>query len=657
MVLITHIGANMRSPENKYSNNRPVETIIDHNDEQSVERATRTYIEGLVNFLFLPNVEEAEEFAKLADENVKRTFKQRFMSVIPLVNEIIIDINGRAAIIVSEEYRHLINNEAEQWRRPGDPKKLEFGVRACVDAGVSREALSGSEGHMGRTLAGDDPLFYDDIRRKFALRASTLSKRIIHENRMGTRVMLEILAEHTGCGRRGQMIANLGRENNDVSHLYDLIFNNIFALVSEFPADDPGLVLQLLHDISTAWEKGEMTKDGGVWSGVLVKLAQRQAYKNIKTENTDLVPVVPIEVYDKTNGDVLVGLDSLAALTHKQVLFGGGYTSDVVSKLVEDGIVFSMVDWINTNLNYFQKTLNVGLGEKQFEDLQHDWLNVKELMIGVTGQLWELYDAEGSESQPIKDMASMFLKLSLRPVQGDLYRVDDNSNIDGITSDFIKRRLIHQLFRAFSYAWVLDTPTRGNVPGMEHIETHAATGESSVLGIKIHLPLGQGDMQLATSNEILTAYSVLMHSEPGKTGSPVVLMMKQDTDRQKDMPLTTEETRGAMQDIQTFLELWPYIVVGDIIPIIAIRDKSTGGVGRLALSPVLAYIDLLALRAAGDLPELVPANNSKGELVYVPAQLILNAGTEFLDLNKFRKEVKKIADTFSNPITQEKFSK
>ena len=149
-----------------------------------------------------------------------------------------------------------------------------------------------------------------------------------------------------------------------------------------------------------------------------------------------------------------------------------------------------------------------------------------------------------------------------------------------------------------------------------------------------------------------------MHSEPGEKGEPVVEVMKHDTNQSDLKPLTTEETQRAMDDYAELLKLWPYIVVGDIVPVIAIRDKNHGGISRLALSIILSFGDIVDLEARkGRLPELVPASNSAGEVVQIPASLILEAGVEAgSDLKKFRKQVREIADNFSDPVTQKRFS-
>jgi hypothetical protein len=627
-------------------------------DKEIVERAVDSFQKGFLQFIYPQEIARTHLKDLL---KIREIVIRRIESVSPLITDILITINKRAAIIDSPEYRELITIEAQQWRSTEEPH-LEHGVRACVDAGIPREAVAGSEGHMGRSLAGDDELDFVVAKGRFSLSASTFTKRLRHNARKGVRTMLEIFVEHTGCGRRGQMIANLGTEHaheheDNVSRLYSLVLdkNNIQALVPEF-SESPVKVTRALDQIQAAWEKGGMTKDGGTWAGMMVKVAQRQAYRNI---GQGMTAVVPIELYDKMNGNVLVGLDTISAFTHTEVLHEGGYTASALETLVQEGLVFSLKHEVEKIHALLSAEISVHQGENTFEDLQADWLNVKTKFVSVTETLWRLsYDKNSEAGEALRVMVQKFLALSTANIGADLEKVDAEKGSNGAGSELMMRRLAHQLFRALAYAWVLDTFNRGNPPG-KHMEDHLATGESAVLGVKEHLPLGQGDMQPPTVSEMITGYSVLMHSTPGEEGRPVVVVMKHDTYQADENALTTEETQRAMDDFAELLKLWPYVMVGDIVPVIAVRDKNHGGVSRLGLSVILAFGDIVDLAARkGRLADLVPASNSLGKVVQIPASLVLQAGVEAgADLKLFRKTVQQIANQYSDEVTQFHFKK
>ena len=52
--------------------------------------------------------------------------------------------------------------------------------------------------------------------------------------------------------------------------------------------------------------------------------------------------VAPIEIFDKLNANLIVGADSLSALTHPIVLKEGGYTAKALDELADKGIIFSL---------------------------------------------------------------------------------------------------------------------------------------------------------------------------------------------------------------------------------------------------------------------------------------------------------------------------
>lgn len=627
----------------------PLETLIaGTTDKETIVNAVRASLYGLVQFISPKDIGLHPELRGLAQ--IADIVAERVKSVEPLVADIIFSINQRAQMVDSEEYKDLAGRENLQWRSEAEPI-LGHGVRVCVDAGVPREAVAGGDGvHMGRTLAGDDSFSYSKTRGVFFLDQSTFLKRLIHNHRDGVRTILEIFIEHTNCGRRGQMIAN-HHESNDIAHLYKIVFANLLALFPEF-IDSPQAVNQGLTQIMDSWTQGKMTKDGGVWAGILVKIAQRQAYKQIADGFT---PVIPIEIFDKMNGNLIVGIDTIESLTHAQVLSEGGYTEKALEDLSQEGVIFSLKHEVASIKDLLSNGLKVAQGLHSFDELQNNWLVVKKSFFNVTEDLWNMYNSQDKKYDGLKKMVDKFLQQSLGPVAETLEEVDRKSGVDNITSSLMMRRHVHHLFRVLAYAWVLDTFTRGNPPG-HHIEDHLATGDSAVLGVTDHLSLGQGDLQPPTVFEIATGYSVLMHSTPGQDGLPVVAMMKHDTSQPDAKSLTTEETERASADFRELLKLWPYIVVGDIVPIIAVRGKARGGVNRLALSVILSFGDIIKLAEhRDDLAKFVPASNSQGKVVNIPASMVLTAGINAgKDLRVFRAEVKKIADNFSAPEVQKK---
>lgn len=637
--------------ERRMPHKKRLETSIGSTTEiEVIQRAVDSSLSGLIQFVSPKDIASHPELRHL--HAIKHIVEERIHSVGLLVTDIILSINQRAEVVRSNQYRELVRAENTQWRDEDEPM-VEHGVRVCVDAGVPREAVAGGDGvHMGRSLAGDDNFSFSPTRHTFHLDQSTFLKRMIHNHRDGQRTILEILIEHTRCGRRGQMIAN-HHTSNEISHLYKIVFNNIMALLPEF-TDDLYVVNEGLKKIAESWAGGNMVKDGGAWAGTLVKIAQRQAYKQIAEGFT---PVVPIEIFDKMNGDLIVGVDTMKALTHPKVLAEGGYTDEALRELAQEDTIFSLEYELGSLERFLSNNLTVKKGQHTFEDLQNQWIVVKQSFLDITESLWELYQSDEQETAPFKEMVHKFLSLSLGPVKKSLDSVDNDSDSDGITADLMVRRHIHHLFRVLAYAWSLDTITKGNPPG-NHIEDHLATGDSAVLGVTTHLSLGQGDLQPPTVNEFITGYSVLMHSKPGHDGLPVVVVMKHDTSQPDDKSLTTEETERASADFKELLKLWPYVVVGDIVPIIAVRGKDHGGVNRLALSVILSFGDIISLsEQRGELAKFVPASNSQGKVVNVPASEVLKAGVKAgSDLRAFRENVREIADNFSSPEVQSCFN-
>lgn len=622
-------------PERHIEGKKPgstLETVISGSVEQRrVDTAVGEYLRGLTKFVLPDALSADEDLSGLA--RIEGIVAERIGAVGPLVSSILLSINSRANTINSREYMNLVAYEEKQWRRSGDPE-FEVGVRGCVDAGIPREAIIGSDGHFGRTLAGDDSITFNPAKGRFVLKPSAFKKRLIHGGRTGKDEVLEILVEHTGCGRRGQMLANLGSDNN-ISRLFGVVMDNMDALVDEFEGqDNPQAINAYLRASKENWQDGSMSQDGGVWAGIWVKIAQRQAYGKVAD---GLNIVSPVQLYDKHDGNLFAGLDDIKVIGNPISIKSGGFTEEALKQLAEDGDIFSMRHTVEQMEDLLSVNLQITKGESTFQDLQTDWLNTKRKFVTVTGKLWEMYQSKDQQFEPVREMVTDFI---------------DKSFHGKSVTEAMRRRLTHQLFRAFAYAWTLDTFGRGNLPG-QHIEDHLATGESAVLGVKEHLPLGQGDLQPPSAAEFFTGRSVLLHSSPGHAGEPIVVMMKHDTDRPDNQPMSTEETQRATDDTKELLKLWPYLVVGDIVPVVVIRGKNHGGVSRLALSIMLNFGDITDLQASGLLPEFVPAATSKGEVVMVPALEVLSAGIKAgRDLKTFRAATVMIADRYDNSQVQ-----
>lgn len=618
-------------------------------EREVIESALNAYIEGLDGFTFPKELGNSPYLGVLV--GMQPFVERRQKAVIPLAVEVIGEINERAILLRGDEYADLVTGERSQWAL-GNALMMVFGGRWCADAGVTREEVVGSDGHMGRSLAGDDDVVWVPEKNRFAFAPSTLVKRLIHGGRMGHKVALEILGEHTICGRRGQQLANRGADN-EIAQPLNMVFDHLDALASEFAAS-PGVVNQLIDSMMELWGRQDafgrplFSNDGGILVGIWMKIAQRQSFRNLSKE---MVFVNPIELCDKRDGNLLVGLDQPEVLGDTRALRVGGFTDEVLHELVKKGTVFSLRDEVGYLNELLEYELPVACGQRSFEELQTTWLDVKRDFVRVTGRLWQLYESEGEVGVGIQNMAGRFLKLSLSQLGDDLKRVERMADTTGVTVEALKRRLIHQLFRALAYTWVLDTFSRGNPPG-EHIEAYLATGDRAVLGTKKYLALGQGDMRPPSADEIFTGRSVLLHSTSIEEDEPILVLMKLDTDRDDDQPMTTEETQRALDDFREMLRLWPYFAVGDMVPVMAVIGKGHGGVSRVARSVVETFGDILNCAAAGILPEMVSATNSRGEVILVRGVDILELGRKAGgDLGLFRRLVTKLADVVSDPAS------
>jgi hypothetical protein len=611
-------------------------TISGKSDPKIIKTAVDSFLNGVVDLIFPPEIAYSG-LAKMA--GLKPIFLSRAKKASGEIVDILQEINERAGILRSWEYADLAEKEFRSWSPDGE--KLSVGVSACVDRGIASEAVSAPDAAMGRTLAGDIPFSHIASKNSFVLDASALKKRLIHGGRGGGGTVLELLVEHTGCGRRGQMLANeaSGSEVPDLGYVFD----RVESLASQFEGIkiDIEKKLGLIKKLWESYEKKDgavLAPDGGLWAGVIAKIAQRQAL-----ENLPLVKIVaPIEIFDKSNANLIVGADSLSALTHPIVLQEGGFTAKALDELANKGIIFSLKDC----------PLQRGQSSVDYADLQSDWLNIQSKISGLTQKLWVQYRSEKSAKKPLTDMVNRFLDLSLSCGAGS------RSARQGL-SPLIRARMTHQLFRCLSYTSLLGTFEKGH-PSGKHLEDHLATGDHST-GAKRHLALGQGDLSRPSAAEIFTGYTVLLHSKPGHDGTPIPLFIKVDTERQSDQPMTTEETDIATSDMREALKLWPYMAVGDLIPVVTVRGKITGGgVDRLPYSIVANLGSIVEMSEGRNkvLPDLVPALNSFGKVVQVPASAVIEVGLETGDdLRDFRNKVMLVADRFSDPAVQKSFRK
>ena len=74
------------------------------------------------------------------------------------------------------------------------------------------------------------------------------------------------------------------------------------------------------------------------------------------------------------------------------------------------------------------------------------------------------------------------------------------------------------------------------------------------------------------------------------------------------------------------LKLWPYMAVGDLIPVVTVRGKITGGgVDRLPYSIVANLGSIVEMNEARNrvLPDLVPALNTQGKVMQIPASAVV----------------------------------
>lgn len=617
-----------------------VDTIIDGStDRTTIRQAIDSYLDGLSSLAFPPQLQEALNM-DIPINTLKDIFLSRSAQVATETEQIIYYINERAQLFHSKEYIQLVKKDRDLWLPDNQAEPL-FGALACVDKGVSAEALLGPNvASLGRVLAGDIEFSYIASKYAFCPNASALIKRFIHYGRQGNAVLIEPLVEHTSCGRRGQILANEGIQSRIPT--MNFIFEHIEALASACIGDTQSITKRL-SAIRTFWLQlprqgpSVVTKDAGLYVGVIQKIAQRQALQQLKE---DITVIAPIDVYEKETGNLYMGLDRIENLTDPLVFSNGGYTHEILTTLADTGRIFSLAHEAGSLFAHLHKKGASKPGRFTYHDLQKQWLPVMQEHHAVTALLWHLYDGH----DPI--------------VSSVIQRYFRAWNDTSPTSSAVDRRITHHIFHAVSYAYVLNTLAINHEPGIHHIEQYLATGDHEI-GTKPRIALGQGDLDRPDATEIYTGYSVLLHSSPGKLGTPIPVTIKLDTDRNGQEPLSTEETNVAIDDLKEFFRLWPYFLVGDIIPILMVRGKVIGGVSRLGLSVLRCFGDMATLyeQSKTVLPRFVPATNSRNEVVLVPAKNVLMEGIAAgKNLTAFRKRVVTLADQYADAAIQNSFA-
>lgn len=616
-------------------------------DRERIGEAVSAWTHGLHNFVFPAYLDADPALAPLRD--IEDVVHARFRKVEDRATAVIHEINGLIALR-SESTRHknLVARDQEQWATsPSEAAEFEYGVRGCIDQGIPFEAIVGPDGNFGRSLAGDDNLVYVSASHQFALAHSLIGKRLIHTGRTLRSKGLEPLVEHTDCGRRGQIIANLDA-NNKAAEVVETVFNNLDGLDGELGSEDDSITVQTMKDAWVRSNEGKkhMAQDGGRWIGIVSKIAQRAAYRRLP--HIDLA--LPIELYDKRDSNLIVGLDKAECLVDQSVLEQGGYTDDTVETLSAQGHIFSLKHEFQHIASEFdmQTELGVEQGTRTIEDLQTSYVDCLEERLTITENLWRMYRDESTTYSAVRAFVDKYIQNAFATAQRDLDAIDANPR-GVVTTDTVRRRAIHHVFQVLAYAWQQDTFSQGHAL-QDHLEDHLAIGESGDIGIKRHLPLGQGDLIPPDSEEIFTERGVLLHSKRVEADEPIAILLKSDTERDDASPMTSEETDKAMKNFEELLKLWPYVVIGDTVPLLVVRGKTHNrAVSRIALSVLEAFGDIVTLHAhEGTLPNWVPANNSTGQMVYVPAQHVLNLGIQHgEDLAGFRSATVALADQFS----------
>jgi hypothetical protein len=616
---------------------KPLDTIIDGTtDASTIANAVTSYMEGLSHLAFPPDLNDALN-TPLDVAPLKNIFANHANAAAKTTKEIIMEINKRGKLFDSSRFRTLLKKDESLWRRNTYESPV-VGALACVDKGVPAEAILGlNVSSLGRVLGGDIEFSYIRSKNKFSPTSSALIKRLIHSGRQGHATVIELLIEHTNCGRRAQILANEGIRSRIPTLGY--IFTHIDALATDIVGDT-----DKLPQITAFWRglprrgASVIMSDAGLYAGIVQKIAQRQALRQL----SEYITIIsPIEVYEKDSGNLYAGLDSADILTDAEVLHAKGFTKAVLRSLADQHKIFSLENHCGKLFSLLETSIGKK-GSYTYAQFQRHWSQGMEDMHRVVTMLWKAFDdADPSVSRCVHAYFSAWRHD--RPLD---------------TSSVTDRRIVHHLFYATAYAYLLDTFAHGHEPGLHHIEQYLATGDHEI-GTKPLIALGQGDLDRPDATEMYTGYSVLLHSAPGQTGSPIPVIIKLDTERSGHQAMSTEETNVALDDLKEFFRLWPYFLMGDMIPILMVRGKTKGGVSRLGLSVLQSFGDIATLyqQTPQILPHFVPAANSRNEVVLVPAVDILDQGLGAKGkLKAFRTRMTQLADRYSDASIQRAFA-
>lgn len=634
----------------KTHNETPFTVIGGSTERGRVERAVSDYADGLHKFL------EIHPF--MAESiGLEQTDAQLIMDATALevgrasnyVGDTILELNKRYQDRRSPEFKQLKQEDQELWNNQGH--RIVEGVMVCVDQGIPSE-LYPPDATMGRSLAGNTPKRYIPSQRSFILDPSYLKKLILHEQRHDPPdARVEWLVVHTQCGRVGQMLSNTGSEGSMIPS-FSPYFEHADALFSEFIGDsgDPDTIASGLENLKQYWhdhrpDTGNMSiTDEGRLAAVLQKIAKRQA---IRHEVSHVPTEMPIQLVDKRDLNIYTGLDNIEVLTDQEVIQSGGFTDYMLEKLAGEGRIFSLKHKASEIYNLLnQKGLQKG--SRTYAELQTQWLTVQSELKNITANLWQLFESDDPATQPLKAIVEHYLE-SLGKT--------NTINISAEIEQSVKRRLIHDLFHVTSYTYLLNTFEMGNAPG-HHSEGYLAVGSPEEGALK-NLALAQGELDKVTASNILTQHAVLVKSAPLEKGGPIPALLRLDTERASADRMTNEETLRAQTVFEEMLKLWPYLAVGDIVPFLVIRGKKEGGISRLPLSILMTFDNLGICYERGQLPEFVPAANTQGEVVLVPARNIIQTRLKTLKnnqgLKEFRAELALLADMYSYPEVQRSF--
>ncbi len=634
--------------DNSRNLENPITVIAGSLRKERVGNAVGEYSQGLREFLQINNT--LAEYLGLSAEQVEllaQSTSREIEIASEYTSETILELNKRYKEKRSKRFSELKRRDNALWNKNGH--NIREGVMLCVDLGIPREIYA-PDTTIGRSLAGNTPKTYVPSLNRFVLTQSYLKKLFLHEQRQNPPdARVEWIDVHTQCGRVGQMLSNTGSTGNIIP-TFSTYFEHADALYDEFNGD-PDAVESGLEILKQYWtdhrpDTGTMPiTDEGRLAAVLQKVAKRQA---IKREVTVVPTEMPIKLVDKRDLNIYTGLDNIEVMTRQDVIQAGGYTDEILEQLVSEGKIFSLK---HKAQEIFQLLDQNGLnrGSRTYEELQTEWIPVQEELMTITENLWQLYTSDNPESQPLKNAVSHFLHSI-----GHTSTIDPSPEVE----ESVQRRLIHDFFHITSYTYLLNTFEKGNAPG-QHLEGHLEIGAPADEGARKHAALGSGVLDKADASTILTEHAVLLHSTPGKKGYPDPALIRIDTEQPSTNNMTYEETEKAMDVLRESLKLWPYMVVGDIVPFIVIRGKREGGISRLPLSILKSFDNMGICFERGDLPMFVPAVNSTGKVVLIPARDIIQTRLSVLDQNgglkEFRNALAHVADNYSHDEVQRSF--